>query len=167
MRGGFVHNRVLIAPVEAVLRELGASVRRESPVAVSSRYTGFVDILAICGKNRIVCEAELSADRVGLDLAKAAALKATLLLIIVPNRQVGQAVERQVARMNTSPVTVCCLTVGAAVQRLRNKSLLMSAVNVGETLRHHTEQHTTSAFITAPDYGGNKPCESTGTTSSP
>jgi hypothetical protein len=130
MRGGFIHNQILVAPIEAALRALGALTQREYPVEVSSGYHGYVDLFAVLDGKRIVCEAEQTDDRIRTDIAKAAALKADLLLIIMPSHRVAREVERMLSRLATSSVRICCLTLGGAIQQLGNKRLFMTQMNV-------------------------------------
>lgn len=142
MRGGFVHNRVLIAPVESAFRILGASVHREHPVG-SGGCHGFVDLWVIYLACRIACEAEMSSDRVWRDMEKAILLKATLLLILVPKAGVAESVRSRLASSQAPPVpsslSIYCLTVGAVLHEIRTKSLFMSVPIVPETSIHLTQ----------------------------
>ncbi len=117
MRGGFIHNRVLIAPIEAFLVQCGAYVRREYPTG-PGRTAGFVDLFASYGAHRIVCEAELTADRVARDVDKAVALNATLLLIVVPRSRVARAVRKHLSRLAQMDFDIWVSTVPVALQRL-------------------------------------------------
>ena len=123
MRGGFVHNRVLIARLDAALRAVGATTRLEYPTAPSSPR-GFVDIYATLGDLRIVCEAELRASRVEVAVSKATALQADYLLLVVPNQRVARAVRAQLGSLSVDPGAVstlkCVLTLGQALQWVSN-----------------------------------------------
>ena len=119
MRGGFIHNHVLIARLDAALRAVGATTHFEYPTApVSPR--GFVDIYATLGNLRLVCEAELRASRVGVAVSKARDLRADYLLLVVPNRRTARAVRAQLAcrTVDSGVVTTIefVLTLGQAVQ---------------------------------------------------
>lgn len=136
MRGGFVHNQVLIAQVEAHFRQLRATIHREYPTA-AGRDAGFVDLFIIWYSIRIVCEAELSPARVCRDVAKAALLKADLLLIVVPNLRVAKAARARLRTCNGPPrprgLLIWILPLGPALRRLTNKCHLMTRANVSAT----------------------------------
>ncbi|GEM_PF-2578436 len=121
MRGGFLHNHILLDPIEDLLMQLGAATRREHYVR-SAGSAGFIDLTATLGQHRIACEAELAADRVSSDLRKAQAWAATLLVIVVPTRRVAQSAQRAVnAAPGTRPVGgVWVLPLGPALTRLRD-----------------------------------------------
>lgn len=90
MRNGFLHDRVLLAPLKGYFRRLGAVVHREQ-VVHHSGTTGFIDLFVEHGSNRIAIEAELTPNRVASDLAKARAADATVLLIVTPTAAVARA----------------------------------------------------------------------------
>ncbi len=139
MRGGFLHNQILIAPIETHFFKLGAQVHREYPVTIGSNMS-FVDLFVVYNSSRIVCEAELTADRVLNDLDKAAALQASILLIVTPNWLVARAAERRVNRAGNrtcaGSLDLFILPIGHAMQWLRNKFPIMSCLNVLRTLNH-------------------------------
>ncbi len=130
MRGGFLHNHILLDPVEDLLLQLGATVRREHAVHFGGSL-GFIDLTAELGHHRIACEAELTADRVLSDLRKAEAWAATLLVIIVPTRRVAQSIQRAVdgAPGVHPPGGVWVLPLGPALARLRDCFRLLPALN--------------------------------------
>ena len=59
MNGGFVHEDVLLGPVEKALRQHGADVKRQAPTS-ASRRRGYGDLLAGFGEIRLLIEAEMS-----------------------------------------------------------------------------------------------------------
>lgn len=152
MKGEFGHNQLLIAPIVTELRQQGATVHCEYAIGARG-HGGSVDVLAFYDGWPFVFEGERCADRVPRDVKKAATLVATLgpvkLVIIVPNAGVAKAVRRKLARLLASDrprgLLICCLTIGVALQRLRNGSLLMSPSNDSETSRHLTNQATQEA----------------------
>ena len=148
MKGEFGHNKLLIQPTVTELRRQGAAVYCEYSVRPRGRG-GAVDVLAIHDGRPFVFEAERCADRVPQDVRKSATLGAVMLVIVVPNAGVAKAVRRKLARLRGSDrppgLLICCLTIGAALQRLRNRSLLMSPSNDSETLRHLNNQATREA----------------------
>jgi hypothetical protein len=128
MRGGYVHNNVLIGPVEEHFRRLGATVRREYPVRLAGGSPSFVDLFVELGGHRVACEAELTSRRVAGDFAKAAALKATWLLIVTPTGKVAEMSRRQVQRLRLRLPggRVSILPLGPALQQARDCFLLIS-----------------------------------------
>ena len=140
MRGGqFLHNRIMVGQLAAAFQRIGADVRCEHPVRLG-RHPRFVDILAVIGALRIVCEAERNARRARNDVSKALALRASLLLIVVPNASVAASAKRQLAAEHDAGpagLTILVLTLGAALQLLTDKCHLMSALNVAETFVLH------------------------------
>ena len=121
MRGGFLHNEVLIASIEAYFLKLGVVVCREYPIA-PGRDTGFVDLFVRCGDQRIVCEAELSASRVRRDVEKATVLRADYLFIVVPNERVARTARYRLGETmeSSSGPRISVLPLGQALQQLRN-----------------------------------------------
>lgn len=121
MRGGRLHNEIIIDPLDHAFREIGASVRREMFVRIGAD-TAYADLVAELGGWRFVVEAELSARRVANDLLKGMALDADELWIVVPDRRIAGCVERRLAalavRRNQGGLFV--LTLGQALQRVRN-----------------------------------------------
>ncbi|MCG8404184.1 MAG: hypothetical protein MI923_03190 [Phycisphaerales bacterium] len=138
MRGGFLHNRVLLEPPERFLLERGASVKHEFPTA-PGRDAGFVDLFAEYESRRIVVEAELTPARVVNDVAKAVALNANLLLIIVPTRSVAKAANKRLSAIERPEgLTICCEPLGTAMKALRDFCSLMTVSNVPLSLSHKT-----------------------------
>lgn len=133
MRGGFLHNQVLIAPLAALLAEWGWKVSLEHRTG-PGRGAGYVDLFAERDGDRTVIEAELSADRVARDLHKANALRVTLLVIVVPDQRTANAVERKLQGLPSGDGStiseVWCLPLGLARQRLTQRCRLMTARNV-------------------------------------
>lgn len=135
-RGGFLHGRVLLAPIEAWVDELGGVGYREFPTK-PGRDAGFIDLWITTGTERIACEAELTADRVAGDVAKAKASNATLLLIVVPTAQVARSIRKRLKNL-TAQTTDCgfdiwVLPLGVALERLANSSRFRTSRNVSET----------------------------------
>lgn len=81
MRGGFLHNTVLVEPARQLAIRAGASVHREYP---TDQPKGAIDLLIDTGRERIAWEAELRPDRVAADVAKAASVGAAVLLVVSP-----------------------------------------------------------------------------------
>jgi len=133
VRGHFVHNDVLLDPAVRLLRQHGADVHSEHPIALGSAW-GSVDSFAIWRSLRIVIEAELSPERVAKDVTKAVALEADLLLIIVPNWRVARGARKKLEKLGVpapSQMEFWILPLGTAMKRLRD---LMSLLDSPECL---------------------------------
>ena len=98
MNNGFVHNIVLLIPVAAYFRQLGADVRWEHPVSCNS-FTGYVDLVVDFNGWRLACEAEMSSRRIDRDVVKAKAIGAAALGIVTPTGRVAQACRRKLRRL--------------------------------------------------------------------
>jgi hypothetical protein len=145
MRGGFKHNCILIAPIEQEARALGANVYREYRVKTPA-VEGFVDLLVITKlQRRIAYEAENTLDRVRWDIAKGRALQVDQLQIIFPNGRLARAAQKRVDEMKGSRkavnLSILCLTVGAAVQQLKDKKGFDVDLEVGPTSIHQSPTH--------------------------
>ncbi len=115
MKNGFLHDRVLLAPLEACLLRQGATVRREHHVRWNGR-AGFIDLFAQRGLARIAVEAELTPSRVVLDVAKAEAASASALLIVTPTASIARAMEAGLVRHAHAKTSfVWILPVGRAL----------------------------------------------------
>jgi len=137
MKGGFLHNHVLIGTCADALQLQGARVKLEYPVQ-PGRTGGSVDLFAVFDNLSLVIEAERSTERLKNDLRKATLLQADILLVVVPTWKLARAGTRLLAALaagkdNGKPRTLC-LPLGPALQRLANISHLMTARNVVPTL---------------------------------
>ena len=129
MTGAFVHERILLPPIATHFQQLGAQVWRQHCVRLEDSL-GFADLFIIHGMHRIICEAELTSDRVLNDVCKAKALQAALLMIVVPHQRVAVAIRRRLAAApSTAPgVEKWVLPLGPMLQRVRNRFPLFSNV---------------------------------------
>ncbi len=115
MRGGFVHNRVIVDRLEAAFRAAGADTYREYPTGPRPPR-GFVDLAVTKNGVLVVCEAELRATRATLAVDKAVALHADVVLLVVPNRTVALAILNRLGhRARLDRPAVCVLTLGRAL----------------------------------------------------
>jgi len=137
MRGGFLHNHVLLDPIEEHFRRLNAIASREHMVR-SADFSGFIDLFIQHGAHRIACEAELTPERIDRDLRKAELAEATLLLIVVPHRRIAQSVLRKLHRTDLPypPAGVWVLPLGPGLARLARCFPLIASVN-GEKKSDH------------------------------
>ncbi len=119
MRGGWVHNRVLIDPITQKALRLGAQVDREVAIEVGGRVL-YGDLLIQVGARRVLVEAELSARRIPNDLTRAMAFGACELWLVVPNPRVARSVRRKVHKQSIGPGTprLFILLLPQALQRL-------------------------------------------------
>ena len=119
MRGTYLHNEVLIDPLDRAFRSFGATTRLESYVNASG-VAGAVDLLVEQPQVRIAIEAELSVRRVGRDLRKAIAVRADELWIVVPNVRLVRSVRRKLSTLPATPIwlDVFVLSQGQALQRV-------------------------------------------------
>ena len=119
MRGGYVHNRILLDPIEKKACRFGGHVDREITIRVG-RKVFYGDLLIRRGSKRILVEAELSSKRVPNDVAKAAALRVSELWVVVPNPGVARSVWRKLLQRSIEPGTpgLFVLLLPQALQRL-------------------------------------------------
>ncbi len=99
MRGGFIHNVVLVNCLLRAFEREGWSCDTEVPVRLGEGM-GFVDLVAELDGYCIAVEAELSAKRIERDLQKAQALHAAELWIVTPNILVAESVRRGLLRLD-------------------------------------------------------------------
>ena len=118
---GYLHNDVLINPLDEAFRSFGATTRRESYVN-NDGVLGAVDLLVDQPHVRIAIEAELSSKRIHGDLRKAVAVRADELWIVVPTVRHVRSVRRKLATLPPPPIwlDVFVLTQGQALQRVTN-----------------------------------------------
>ena len=121
MRGGYVHNRVLIDPIAQKAGRLGAEVDREVAMEVDGRVL-YGDLLIRMGSKRILVEAELSARRIPNDVAKAVGSRVCELWVVVPNLTVAQSVRRKVFQQSSIQprAELFVLLLPQALQRLED-----------------------------------------------
>lgn len=132
---GFVHEVVLLPPIEACLIGLGARTSREHH-AGPGREAGYVDLYAEWPNFSACIEAEMTSRRVLGDVKKAILLKADLLLIVVPDCSVRASCRRRLKAIlgkNGDPkIEIWVLTLKPAIQRLtelKDKRTLSNVLN--------------------------------------
>lgn len=143
MRGGFLHNDVLLGPVESHFRACHARIDREFPTR-PGRDAKFIDLFVNLHGLRIACEAELTTRRIGRDIDKAREVNAQLLLIVVPHRRVARyAMERVVDPAAVRrELALWILPLGPALARLRSCFPIPALPNVG----NENEKETRDAW---------------------
>ena len=136
MKGGFIHKTLILDELEEKFKQLGMQTSRE--VVVKARCTtGYIDLLVNLDGALLVIEAELTSKRISNDLVKAMNIGATWLWIVVPYVKVVEAVDRQLAALavRVKEPSVCVLTLGQALQRVRGCFPLFSKPMVAGTQR--------------------------------
>jgi len=135
MRGDFLHNEVSVDQLDVAWRSVGASTWRERAIFdAQGQIFGYTDLLVRLGSYLIAVEVELSPKRVARDIEKALALSATELWIVTPNVRVRCAIHRSLQRLGQGSGNgfIFVLTLGQALQRVRNCFSLFSGVNAGK-----------------------------------
>lgn len=125
--GGFLHQRLILRPIETLCQSKHAAIRREHPVQVDSRLC-FLDLTVSFGSWLVAIEAETGVRRLRSDIEKAVAIKADLLLIVVANWRIAEASRKRLVKLygrvplsdNLLPVLV--LPVGPALQCITDLS---------------------------------------------
>lgn len=121
IRGGHLHNEVLIRPLNECALDGGARTSLEYSVRVGTR-TLFIDLVVIIGLYRIAVEAELTPKRVQNDIEKATAFGAHELWIVTPTTRSVKTILNSLPAKSiemTGP-KVFVLTQGQAVHRIVN-----------------------------------------------
>lgn len=97
MRGGFLHNELLISGLDKVFRDHGAQTRHEVQTP-----SGFIDLVVMLRSGALAVEAELSLKRVQNDLKKALELPAASLWIVVPNGRLARSAKTRLRTISPS-----------------------------------------------------------------
>ncbi len=142
MRGGYLHNVILIESVASEAISRGARTWREYAMTRGPR-TGYMDLLIEFGTYRIAVEAELTPKRVANDVAKAIGLGVQELWIVVPDAQIARAVHRRLNRVtgHKGELQVFVLTQGQAKQRIMNSFPFCSRANVSISEKENKGRH--------------------------
>jgi hypothetical protein len=133
MKGRWLHNRILLAPV---LQAAGANATIRYEVRVDPvQRSRSVDAVIEWPGFRAVVEAENRSEREVGDFPKAIALKGDVLLLVTPTSRVARSIRASLkrAKVQASGLHVLVLTQGAACQWVAHQSHLMSARDVLRT----------------------------------
>ena len=152
MKGGPVHENVLLDEMEKCLRKVGASVRRQVPTG-PGRGPRYADLVAAAGAGRLVIEAEMSSQRVAEDLQKALDLGATWLWIVAPSPRVARSVRRRLQRIGAgeNEPWLCVLTLGQAIERVRKYfPLFFIPKDEGKTNAENKDNRSTAEPTSPP-----------------
>lgn len=149
MRGGHVHNHILLPPVLAELEASGATITLEARVKVDAR-SGAVDVLASIWDRCLVVEVETSSARAAWDVEKAGALKADCLAILAPTAAVAnscrQKIEQTLVAKKFPGLRIQFLTLGTFRPWLASYARLVSS-----------QPRVPSALKTPSDQSSNSP----------
>ena len=120
MRGGHLHERLLLDPLEKAFQRYGATVTRQAR-SRPGPGGGYVDLLVVWGRNCLAVEVETTPRRVGNDLKKAADLGAWLW-VVVSNRTVAAGVRRHLKRLGVRICEpwICVWTTPEVLQQVAN-----------------------------------------------
>lgn len=148
-RGGFLHNRILLAPVAELLSDFGARVRFEYPVRRDGCTIGYIDLFAIVEDRRIAVEVECSTQRLGNDIRKVQVVGVDLLLIVMPNRKLarkaGNILKTQGDQKDQFEFfETWILPLGLAITRLTTWCQLMTFSLATRSLSHQPQKNRRS-----------------------
>lgn len=131
MKGGYIHERLILDRIERLFKEQGVEVQRQV-ATVKGQHTRYADLIVRIGSHRLIVEAEMSNRRIEGDLQKAKEVSATWLWIVIPNRMVADSVRRRLRELNVREKEpwLCVLTLGQAVERIANCFSLISPVKL-------------------------------------
>lgn len=139
-RGGYIHNRVLLDPLERRARSLGFATARELLVA-PGRRSGYADLVIDIGAGQVLVEAELGTRRIARDLSKAVLLGAVELWIVVPDAKVGRGVQGRLQAIPRQDFhSVFVLLFSQAMTRVMLLGELFSRSNVGKEIKSEMGQ---------------------------
>ena len=121
MKGGYIHERLLLDRIERLFRERCIEVEKQVST-IKGKRARYADLVVKIGPHRLVVEAETSSMRVKGDLEKANEMSATWLWIVVPNRKVADSVRKQLRTLNVRETEpwLSILTLGQALERVTN-----------------------------------------------
>ena len=150
MRGGYIHNRVLLDHIVKKASQFGATVCREASIEIGEKVR-FGDLLIQMGSQKILVEAEMSSKRIENDLAKAAALDVCELWLVAPNPRVVRSIRRKLSQMSIMQGIpgLFILLLPQALQRLEHLFELISFPNAETEKKRKWE-----TIITKGQYNG-------------
>lgn len=140
MKGGYIHERLLLDTIERLFKGQGAEVERQV-ATLKGRRTRYADLIVRAGTHRLIVEAETSSRRIKGDLQKANEVSATYLWIVVANRKVADSVRKRLRKLNVreNQPWLCILTLGQATERVANYFPLFSRSKVERKTIKHTQ----------------------------
>ena len=130
MRGGYLHNMLLIGSVQEECARRGINTATEVKVSDGNR-TGYIDLVMEIDGYRIAVEAELTSKRIEKDLWKARLARVDELWVLVPNKRVEKSLRRTLARLPrpSEKLAIYVLPLGGALKELSNRFPLIFIPN--------------------------------------
>ena len=141
MRGGFIHNLILVDHIAKKASLFGASLDREASIKIGEKIL-FGDLLIEIGSQKILVDAEMSSKRIANDLLKGAAFEVTELWIVVPNPRVARSVRQKLSQMSIMPRRngLFVFSLPQALQRFEHLIELISLPNVEMEMKRKSEK---------------------------
>jgi hypothetical protein len=143
MRGGWLHNHVIVERLDVAFRAVGATTRLECATG-PTRPRGFVDILATLGSVRVACEAELRADRVDVAVRKAVWLDVDYLVLVAPDHRTAHAIRARFDSLGADLGGVAppefILTLGQAIQWISHSFPFLTPRNAASPAKKEKAQ---------------------------
>ena len=130
MRGGYLHNTLLIGAVQEDCSRQGIKTATEVKVSDGNR-TGYIDLVMEVDGYRIAVEAELTSKRIEKDVWKASVAHVDELWVLVPNKRVEKSLRGTLARLprSSKDLTIYVLPLGRALRELSNRFPLIFMPN--------------------------------------
>jgi len=130
MRGGYLHNTILIGVVQEECSHRGIKTATEVKVSDGIR-TGYIDLVMEIDGYRIAVEAELTSKRIDKDVWKARVASVDELWVLVPNKRVEKSLRATLARLPrpSEELAIYVLPLGGALKELRNRFPLIFMPN--------------------------------------
>ena len=156
MRSDWTKKQAITARAERFFRDAGASVHSAYRI-ITTKLDGCIDLLVEFRGQRIACEIEMSAECLKWDIAKARAVRATVLLVVVPNEELAETARSRLAGFKACGLgplgQTDCLTIEALLRRRQPEHLLPSRQPDGKKATDETETNTAATVGAA--VGGN------------
>ena len=130
MRGGYLHNMLLIGSVQEECARRDINTATEVKVSDGNR-TGYIDLVMEIDGYRIAVEAELTSKRIEKDVWKARVARVDELWVLVPNKRVENFLWRRLARLppSSKDLAIYVLPLGGALKELSNRFPLIFMPN--------------------------------------
>ena len=130
MRGGYLHNMLLIGSVQEECARRGIKTATEVKVSDGNR-TGYIDLVMEVDGYRIAVEAELTSKRIEKDVWKAIVAGMDELWILTPNKRAEKSIRRRLAYLPSSSkdLSIYVLPLGGVLKELSNRFPLIFRPN--------------------------------------
>ena len=130
MRGGYLHNMLLIGSVQEECERRDIKTATEGKVSDGIR-TGYIDLVIEGDGYQIAVEAELTSKRIDKDMWKARLARVDELWLLVPNKRIEKSLRRRLARLPrpSEELAIYVLPLGGALKELSNRFSLIFMPN--------------------------------------